>query len=66
MEDGKGLCCVKWDEDPNQELLVFGLQGQSEAIDDAGGEKKTVEVTVNTFTLKHMNSFFLSYLIYFL
>lgn len=39
VEDGEGLCCVKWDEDPNQELLVFRLQRQGEAVYDAGTEE---------------------------
>ncbi|TNN85225.1 hypothetical protein EYF80_004575 [Liparis tanakae] len=38
VENGKGLRRVKRDEDPNQELLVFSLQGQGEAIYDAGGK----------------------------
>jgi len=43
MEDGEGLCCVQRDEDPNQELLVFGFQRQGKAINDAGTE----EIMVN-------------------
>lgn len=37
VEDGERLCRVQGDENPHQELLVFGLQGLSEAVDDAGG-----------------------------
>lgn len=44
MEDGEGLCCVQRDENPHQELLVFSLERQSEAINDAGEEKKTVSI----------------------
>lgn len=40
VEDGKGLCRVQRDENPNQELLVFSFQGQSEAVYDAGEEKE--------------------------
>lgn len=40
VEDGKGLCRVQRDENPNQELLVFSFQGKSEAVYDAGEEKK--------------------------
>lgn len=39
MEDGEGLCCVQRDENPHQELLVFSLQRQSEAINDARKKK---------------------------
>lgn len=35
VEDGKGFCCVQWDEDSDQELLMFGLQRQGEAVYDA-------------------------------
>lgn len=42
VEDGKGLRRVQRDENSNQELLVFSLQGQGEAIYDAGEEKKTI------------------------
>lgn len=39
VEDGKGLCRVKRDEDPDQELLMLGLQRQSKPVYDAGGDK---------------------------
>lgn len=39
VENGERLCCVQRDEDSNQELLVFRLQGQSKSIDDAGEGK---------------------------
>lgn len=35
VEDREGLRRVEWDENPDQELLVFSLQGQSKAVDDA-------------------------------
>lgn len=35
VEDREGLRRVERDENPDQELLVFSLQGQSEAVDDA-------------------------------
>ena len=41
MEDGKGLGCVKRDENPHQELLVFSLKRQGEAIYNAREEEKT-------------------------
>lgn len=44
VEDGKGLCCVQRDEHPDQELLVFSLQREGEAINDARGEKKTLNI----------------------
>ncbi len=49
VEDGKGLCRVERDENPNQELLVFSLQGQGEAIYDAGEEERRVKVTLKYF-----------------
>lgn len=44
VEDRKGLCCVQWDEYPDQELLVFSLQREGEAINDAREEKKTLNI----------------------
>lgn len=48
MEDGEGLRRVEGDEDSHQELLVFGLQRQSEAVYDAEAERrrKTLYLTV--------------------
>lgn len=45
VENGKGPRRVQRDENPNQELLVFSLQGQSEAIYDAT-ENKVCKVTL--------------------
>lgn len=39
MEDGEGPCCVQWDENPNQELLMLGFQRQRKAIYDAVDKK---------------------------
>lgn len=49
VEDGKGLCRVERDENPNQELLVFSFQGQGEAIYDAGEEERRVKVKLKYF-----------------
>ena len=41
VEDREGLRRVERDENPDQELLVFSLQGQSEAVDDAKRRRVT-------------------------
>lgn len=51
MEDGEGLCCVQWDENPDQELLVFRLQRQGKTINDAEEEKKTVTSKHSKWTI---------------
>lgn len=48
MKDRQRLDGVQGHQDPNQELLVLGLQGQRKAIDDAeeeAEEKRRAQMT---------------------
>lgn len=56
VEDGERLCRVQGDENPHQELLVFGLQGLSEAVDDAGGGDTKAKISTGSIRSMFISS----------